>query len=76
MKHQQSEKMFRDPVCGMEIGRLSAVADYDYQGKTYFFCSRSCREAFQAEPAKYLRPHRQHGVKPGGPHQPDESHDE
>lgn|GEM_PF-756889 len=63
MKHQDSERTFRDPVCGMEVSRLSAVEAYDYQGKIYYFCSGHCREVFEAEPDKYLRHHRQHGVK-------------
>ncbi|WP_245621737.1 YHS domain-containing protein [Sedimenticola selenatireducens] len=63
MKHQDSERTFKDPVCGMEVSRLSAVEAYDYQGKTYYFCSGHCREVFEAEPEKHLRHHRQHGVK-------------
>lgn len=63
MKHQDSEKTFKDPVCGMEISRLTAIEEMDYQGKSYYFCSGGCREAFKAEPGKYLRHHRQHGVK-------------
>ena len=63
MKHQDSERTFKDPVCGMELSRLSAIEEMDYEGKTYYFCSAGCREAFEAEPEKYLRHHRQHGVK-------------
>lgn len=73
MKHQHSVKKIRDPVCGMEVSRLSAVADFEYQDKTYFFCSGNCREAFKAEPDKYLRLHRQHGVKPHVRRQQDKS---
>ncbi len=62
---QTSEPCFKDPVCGMEVSRMSAAEECDYQGKTYYFCARSCREAFEAEPEKYLRQHRQHGMKPG-----------
>jgi YHS domain-containing protein len=43
-----------DPVCGMEvepgITRLVAV----YQGHSYWFCARACREAFEQNPQKYL----------------------
>ena len=63
MKHQDDESAFKDPVCGMEVSRLTAIADMDYEGKTYYFCSEGCREAFEAEPEKYLKRHRQHGVK-------------
>lgn len=63
MKHQDTERTFKDPVCGMEVSRLTAIEECDYQGKTYYFCSGGCRVAFEVEPKKYLRHHRQHGVK-------------
>lgn len=63
MKHQDDERAFKDPVCGMEVSRLTAIAEINYEGKTYYFCSPGCRDAFEAEPGKYLKPHRQHGLK-------------
>ncbi len=64
-KQQITEPSFKDPVCGMEVSRMTAIEAFVYQGKTYYFCARTCREAFEAEPGKYIRHHRQHGVKPG-----------
>jgi len=52
MKHQDNQRTFKDPVCGMALSRLSAVETYDYQGKTYYFCSGACRERFEAAPGK------------------------
>ncbi len=63
MKHQSNEQNFKDPVCGMEVSRTTAIEEFVYQGKPYYFCSGGCREAFEAEPDKYLRHHRQHGIK-------------
>ena len=63
MRPENDERNFKDPVCGMEVSRLSAVGEYSYSGKTYYFCAESCREAFEADPEKYIRQHRQHGVK-------------
>jgi YHS domain-containing protein len=63
MKYHDTERTFKDPVCGMEVSRLTAIEAHDYQGKTYYFCSGGCREAFEAEPGKYVQHHRQHGVK-------------
>ncbi len=60
-----NEPVFKDPVCGMEVSRTTAIEACEYQGKTYYFCAGSCREAFEAEPEKYRRQHRQRGVKPG-----------
>ena len=55
IKNQQdTEPGFRDPVCGMEVSLTTAIDEYRYQGKTYYFCAGVCREAFEANPEKYL----------------------
>jgi YHS domain-containing protein len=41
-----------DPVCGMTVDRSSA-STATFQGKTYHFCSDSCRRKFEASPAAY-----------------------
>ena len=64
MKQQRNEPSFKDPVCGMEVSLTTAIEEYVYQGKPYYFCSGACREAFETEPEKYTRHHRQHGMKP------------
>lgn len=64
MKQQVNANRFKDPVCGMEVSYLTAVDEILYRGKTYYFCAESCRQAFEAEPEKYIRHHRQHGMKP------------
>jgi len=47
----------------MKVSHLNAVETYDHQGETYYFCSGGCRQVFEAESGKYLRHHRQRGVK-------------
>ncbi len=42
-----------DPVCGMQIDTETAFASIEHEGTTYYFCSRSCRDAFEADPAAY-----------------------
>lgn len=42
-----------DPVCGMTIEESDAVGTSDYQGKTYYFCSKDCKEEFDANPDDY-----------------------
>lgn len=64
MKQQSNERNFKDPVCGMEVSRTTAAADFVYQGKTFYFCAAACRQAFEAEPDKHIKHHRQHGMKP------------
>jgi len=51
----------KDPVClynrdlscvGVRVDENALRATYD--GKTYYFCNEKCREAFEAEPEKYI----------------------
>jgi YHS domain-containing protein len=43
-----------DPVCGMEVNVENAVNTLEYEGKTYYFCSRGCMLDFQEDPEKYM----------------------
>ncbi|MBI4894592.1 MAG: YHS domain-containing protein [Candidatus Aenigmarchaeota archaeon] len=43
--------MGKDPVCGMEVGRSKLRESY--RGRTYYFCSSHCREAFRKSPGKF-----------------------
>lgn len=47
--------MARDPVCGMIVDERHAAATSCYRDLTYFFCSLTCREDFEASPATYVR---------------------
>jgi P-type Cu+ transporter len=46
--------MVVDPVCGMHIDSEEAAGTLEYEGKTYFFCSRACYDAFAANPTEYI----------------------
>jgi P-type Cu+ transporter len=46
----------RDPVCGMRVVPERAAGRYDYQGRTYFFCSAGCLSKFRADPERYMKP--------------------
>ncbi|HEY7371740.1 MAG TPA: YHS domain-containing protein [Polyangia bacterium] len=41
-------------MCGMELRRADAAAAIDLHGKVYFFCSTACRDAFVADPDRYI----------------------
>jgi len=45
--------MTKDPVCGMQIDESETIGQRDYKGKTYYFCSLLCRDAFDKDPSKY-----------------------
>lgn len=46
--------MAKDLVCGMEVDPETAPAKSEYKGKTYYFCARGCKVAFDRDPEKYL----------------------
>lgn len=48
-----TDKETKDPVCGMAVDRQKSTAASTYRGKTYYFCSPSCRDKFEHEPEKY-----------------------
>ena len=62
MKKRIDARVFRDPVCGMEVIRITAVTEAEHIGKTYYFCALGCKHEFLKTPDRYLRQHRQHGV--------------
>ena len=43
-----------DPVCGMEVDAKAAEAAWEYEGVTYYFCSRGCLTDFREDPGSYL----------------------
>jgi len=42
-----------DPVCGMTVDPARAAGSWEYGGRTWYFCSRHCLEAFRAAPEKF-----------------------
>ncbi|PMP73271.1 MAG: hypothetical protein C0180_07190 [Aciduliprofundum sp.] len=52
--------MVKDPVCGMEVKEDTKFRS-DYNGKTYYFCSESCKKQFDKNPEKYVRERRSRG---------------
>jgi YHS domain-containing protein len=47
-------KMAKDPICGMMVDEKKAKLKSDYNGKTYYFCSPSCKATFDKSPAKFV----------------------
>jgi RND family efflux transporter MFP subunit len=49
--------MSTDPACGADVDELKARAAGNtsaYQGRTYFFSSRECKEKFEKDPTRYV----------------------
>lgn len=55
-----------DPVCGMKVNPAIAKHRFGYEGEEYLFCSGRCRERFEAEPEKYLKPREVEPPAPAG----------
>jgi len=52
MPHEDAGGGHLDPICRMTVGRTIAV---EYDGGHYYFCSNHCRDAFIADPERYLQ---------------------
>ena len=44
-----------DPVCGMQVDPAKAAGSSEYNGKTYHFCSASCKQKFDRDPKQYAK---------------------
>ena len=57
--------MEKDVVCGMQVDPAKAAGSSEYNGKTYYFCSKSCKTKFDANPAQYSKSEHSGGVSGG-----------
>ncbi len=51
--NETNERKF-DVVCGMELNPAEVEHKIEYRGKTYYFCSESCKDHFEKDPEKYI----------------------
>ncbi|HEY1240777.1 MAG TPA: YHS domain-containing protein [Bryobacteraceae bacterium] len=43
----------KDPVCRRDVDEAKAAGKLTHLGATYYFCSRTCKQAFEASPGTY-----------------------
>jgi YHS domain-containing protein len=55
--------MAKDPVCNMDVAEKKAAATSEHKGKTYYFCAKGCKIAFDKNPEKYLGKEKDAGHK-------------
>lgn len=55
-ENRQAPPPRKDPVCGMDVNP-DAVEKTWFNGTTYAFCSRHCRQVFDKDPKKYESHH-------------------
>ena len=58
----------KDPVCGMDVDPSKTSAASVHAGRTYYFCSASCRDKFEKEPQRYVAASAQGQAPLGGHH--------
>jgi len=46
--------MAKDPICGMNVDEKTAKYKSEHMGKTYYFCSQTCKTTFDKNPIKYV----------------------
>lgn len=51
----QEDAMEKDVICGMQVDPAKAAGTSQYNGKTYYFCSKGCKAKFDAHPAQYAK---------------------
>jgi YHS domain-containing protein len=44
-----------DPVCKMEVNKLTAKFKSTYNDKILYFCSAGCKKEFDDNPEKYIK---------------------
>jgi len=47
--------MVKDPVCGMDLDEKKVTQKTFYRGKTYYFCSATCKKEFDKDPSKFTK---------------------
>lgn len=45
---------FIDPVCGMSVAPETSAGEYQFEGDTYYFCSKNCLTKFRQNPQSFL----------------------
>ena len=61
--------MMTDRVCGKDVDRRGAEREglvVERHGTTYAFCSKACKERFEAEPGRYVGMGAVGGTAPDG----------
>jgi Cu+-exporting ATPase len=54
--HLKSTVAVKDPVCGMTVIPATAKFSSEHARTSYYFCAKSCKDKFDSDPEKYLKP--------------------
>jgi RND family efflux transporter MFP subunit len=50
----QKAAAHQDPACGMDIEPAKSAGKSEFRSKTYYFCSKMCKEKFDKNPQQYV----------------------
>jgi len=53
---EEGSELARDSVCNMEVEERTAKWKSEYKAKTYYFCSPICKQQFERNPEKFVKP--------------------
>ena len=53
-KNPSKHEKARDPVCGLMVEKNPNLSA-DYQGQTYYFCTKTDRDKFRENPQRYIK---------------------
>ena len=51
----KESNMEKDVVCGMQVDPAKAAGSSQYNGKTFYFCSKACKTKFDANPTLFAK---------------------
>ncbi len=63
-KNKEEGEEYRDVVCHMRCDPEKAEK-VDYKGKTYYFCTDSCKQAFEKQPEYFISGYEKTTTEPG-----------
>jgi YHS domain-containing protein len=52
---KEDRLMEKDVVCGMQVDTAKAAGTSEYNGNTYYFCSKGCKAKFDANPGQFVK---------------------
>jgi len=47
--------MVIDPICGMTVDEKKSKFKSEHEGKTFYFCSASCKQKFESDPQAHAK---------------------
>ena len=53
-KSDVNSEFAKDHVCGMQVRISDAPAEFEFEGKNYYFCMPGCKESFAQDPKSYI----------------------